>query len=508
MVARATGLEGTADLQSAAGNVGGRRPPTGCSRRTPTHAADPLPPVTIFWSRVTGLLSKQPSRSVRLLRRIQETAVRDSRCVYCLLAAIDLYWVHYSRPVPINELVQSSSRLQTRSSPMTRTDFSEVGHTGGKVTFTVTCDEAGRASYQIGYSHSSPRPATLVGVYAHPDGFACGNIVMGGIGDSWNPPPFPDAIAVLMASDSQGKFGHECPRCKRHFRTDGIPSRFPLNCPYCGLRTAAYKFLTPPQKSYISHYTHSLQSALAELQPGEKRDVVIDMDAMADTVTDEPRADFYYTSTTQQTEFRCSACNSYNDIRGRYGYCAFCGWRNTAESQRAELTTIREQLVNGALAASDAVKQSVSAFDSSARDYTDQLVSRVPMKTSRRHQLMELLFHNLQKFDDLLRSCFDIDLLHGMAGDRGFVSMMFLRRHVYEHDGGVATRRYVTGCDDRDVQEGMLIRESVENVHRFIGCLNRMITTFERDFHEIFSPVPFCIDIENERRKRLAKRNV
>ena len=84
---------------------------------------------------------------------------------------------------------------------MNRKDFSEIGHTGGKVTFTIVCDEEGHVKYQIGYSHSSPRPASLVGIYAHQDGFACGNIEMGGIGDPFNPPPLPNCIAVMMASE-------------------------------------------------------------------------------------------------------------------------------------------------------------------------------------------------------------------------------------------------------------------------------------------------------------------
>jgi hypothetical protein len=241
-------------------------------------------------------------------------------------------------------------------------DFSEVGHTGGKVTFSIRCDEAGRVSYQIGYSHSSPRQVSLVGVYAHPDGFACGNIVLGGIGQPWNPPPLPNCIAVLIASDSQGRFGHECPECKKHFRTDNIPSTFPLTCPYCGLRAESYHFLTPPQKAYIGHYVESLNRALTEVPSGSTREIVIDMDVIADSVTDAPRPDFYYTSTTQQTEFKCVVCNSYNDIRGRYGYCASCGWRNAAESQKVALERIREQINGDTLSASDAVKQAVSEF--------------------------------------------------------------------------------------------------------------------------------------------------
>jgi len=386
---------------------------------------------------------------------------------------------------------------------MTRKDFSEVGHTGGKVTFTIVCDELGQVRYQIGYSCSSPRPASLVGVYAHPDGFACGNIVMGGIGQTWNAPPFPNCIAVMMASDSQGNFGHECPSCKKHFRSGGIPAKFPLTCPYCGVRAESYHFLTGPQKSYISHYVELLRAAISEAVPGATKEVVIDMDALADSITDEPRPDFYYTSIAQQTEFRCSACNSYNDIRGRYGYCSSCGWRNSAEHQRRALEAIRERLVSGDLSPSEAVKQAVSEFDSAARDYLGQLISGVPMKEVRRNQLQRLLFHNLDKFEGLLKDCFDIDLLQGMSADRDFVRKMFFRRHVYEHDGGVATQRYSEESGDIDIQKGDLIRETAENAHKLIGCLNRMITTFEADFHEMFEPEAFCIEIEKERRKRI-----
>jgi hypothetical protein len=231
------------------------------------------------------------------------------------------------------------------------------------------------------------------------------------------------------------------------------------------------------------------------------------MDAIADSITDEPRPDFYYTSTAQQTEFNCSACNSYNDIRGKYGYCASCGWRNSAEFQRVALETIRGHLVSGDLSPSDAVKQSVSEFDSSARDYVDQLIALVPMKESRKNQLERLLFHNLDKFDDLLIRCFDINLLKGMSTDRDFVKKMFFRRHVYEHDGGVATQRYVEESGDDRIEKGVLIRETAGNTHKLIGCLNRMISTFESDFHEMFEPEAFCIEIENDRRKRMGKGN-
>ena len=390
---------------------------------------------------------------------------------------------------------------------MNRKDFSEIGHTGGKATFTVKCDKNGHISYQIGYSHSSPTPMSLVGVYAHPDGFACGNIKMGGIGQAWNPPPFPNCIAVLMASDSHGRFGHECPECNKHFRTDNIPAAFLLTCPYCGLRAESFHYLTPPQKSYINHYIGTLMKGCDDVSPDSVSEIVIDMNTIADAVSDKPRPDFYYTSTTQQTEFKCTECNSYNDIRGRYGYCASCGCRNTAESQRISLEEVRNQLVKGDLSPMDAVKKAISEFDSAARDYLEQLILRVPMKEARRNRLEQLLFHNLDKIDEIMKSFFGINLLKGMEADRKFIKKMFFRRHVYEHDGGVATRRYVNESGDKDIEEGILIRETAENAHKLIGFLNRMIKIFDNDFNEIFPPEQFCIQIEKDRLARMKRRN-
>ena len=389
---------------------------------------------------------------------------------------------------------------------MTRSDFSEIGHTGGKATFTVKCDQNGHVSFQFGYSHSSPTPMSLVGIYAHPDGFACGNIKMGGIGDPWNPPPFPNCIAVLMASDSHGKFGHECPECNKHFRTDNIPAVFLLTCPYCGLRAESYHYLTPPQKSYIKHYVETLIEGCENVPNDSTSEIVIDMNVIADAVSTEPRPDFYYTSTTQQTESRCTKCNNYNDIRGRYGYCASCGCRNNAQSLKTALEVVREQIVKEITTPMDAVKKAVSEFDSAARDYVAQLISRVPMKESRRNILSQLLFHNLDKFDEIIENFFGINLLKGMESDRKFVKKMFLRRHVYEHDGGVATPRYVSESGDEHIEEGTIIRESAENVHKLIGCLNKITNILDKDFHEIFPPEPFCIQLEQERQSRLKTR--
>ena len=390
---------------------------------------------------------------------------------------------------------------------MTRADFSEIGHTGGRVTFRVEADADGRLSYSIEVSHSAPRPASLVGVYALPEGIVCGNIKMGGIGQPWNPPLVPECIAVMMASDSEGRFGHQCPQCATHFRTAGIPALFPLTCPYCGLRAESFHFLTPPQLSYVRHYLATLQDALGALESANSAVVAIDMDAIADAMTDAPRPDFYYSSISQQTQFDCSKCGSFNDVRGRYVYCAWCGWRNNAFLLKEQMSELRERLNSGALLPEDAVRQAVSAFDACSRNFVGQLEARMEMKASRRDRVKRLLFHNLDRVDEVLKTVFDINLTEGLGKDRPLVRKMFFRRHVYEHDGGVATNTYIRQSGDAAVEEGELIRESVENVHVLIGALIRMTDTLDTDFHEIFPPEPFCIEMERKRRERVKRSN-
>jgi len=385
---------------------------------------------------------------------------------------------------------------------MARPDFSEIGHTGGKITFQIQCDAKGGIAYSTKYEFSGGGPASLTGVYAHPEGFVCANIKMGGIGQPWNAPPFPNCIAVFMASDSEGRFGHECPQCKKHFRTTNIPATFPITCPYCGLRAESFHFLTPPQNAYVHHYIETLDNGLANIKPNSNADVVIDMNAVADLVPGKPRPDFYVASITQQTQFKCAKCTSFNDVRGRYAYCANCGWRNNRATAEAALAAIRDKLNADQVTPQDAVKQAVSEFDSCARNFVDELARRVPMKESRRNELQDLLFHSLERGESLLKGMFAIDFMRKMDGDREFLKRMFLRRHCYEHDGGHATARYVREANDAGIADGDLIRETKENAHNLISAINRMITSFDDDFHEIFKPDPFCIRIEEDRVKR------
>jgi hypothetical protein len=245
----------------------------------------------------------------------------------------------------------------------------------------------------------------------------------------------------------------------------------------------------------------------AQVEPGTEQEFVIDMDAIADMGADQPKPDFYYTSETQQTRYRCNHCNGFNDIRGRYGYCALCGWRNNAQSLQETFIKLREKLNTSQTSPEDTVKSSVSEFDACCRDMTIQVRARIRMKPRRRADLERLIFHDIESTAILsMKSMFDIDLLRGIdAGDLVFVKMMMHRRHVFEHNSGVADERYVQESGDVGARVGVLIRETQGNAHRLIDFLMRMVENFDKDFHEIFPPTDWPIKQHQEYLARLRR---
>jgi hypothetical protein len=369
-------------------------------------------------------------------------------------------------------------------------DFKEIAHCGGKITFDIACDAEGRRSYSLGFVHDWPTPAAWIGIYASSQGIAVADFRIGGEGGGFEPQPPEDTFPVFLGSDSRLCWGHQCPRCHGYFRNGIHPATYPLICPYCGLRTNAWRFLTASHKIYIKHYVTTLLDALeAQITPDTSRRIIIDVDTIAAQGANEPKPQFYYTTESQQTRYRCDHCNDFNDIRGRYGYCASCGWRNNLQLLGSTFSEIRERLNARQVGPPDVVRSAVSEFDACCRDMLRQISLRVPMKPGRRTHLDRLMFYDLNSAAiGVLKDMFEVDLLRGMGDDSAFLNLMMHRRHVFEHNGGVADERYCRESGDPDARLGVLIRETQVNAHRLIGSLTRIVHNFDRDFHEIFPP--------------------
>jgi hypothetical protein len=378
-------------------------------------------------------------------------------------------------------------------------EFQEIAHSGGKITLAIRTDADGRRGYQMQLTHNRPNPSAIIGIYALREGIPVGSIRLGGIGDPWNPPPHPSCIAVLVASDSTGHFGHSCPACKGYWRSGPLVNV----CPYCRVEAASHEFLSQAQRRYVQHFCHVLNNALSSDVDG---DTVIDMDAVADATDSQgERPAFYVSEESQQRKFKCAACDGFNDILGRFGYCSACGTRNDLADFEIETVTATRERLNAGAVPEDCLRSAVSSFDSVTAQLVKELVRLIPMTERRRNRLMSQRFHNLDELQNALKECLDIDIRGGINdADWRFAIRMFLRRHVYEHNGGEVDQKYIEDSNDVSVRLRQHIHETREDVHTLLGTLQRLVRNLHAGFHELIETVPEPIKMFEDRKALMA----
>ena len=368
-------------------------------------------------------------------------------------------------------------------------EFEEISHCGGKYTVTIHIDQNTKSrSYQVGVEILSTH-GVLWGVYAHPPGIPVATMQFGGIGEPLQPPPTPNCVLVIIGSDSHGMFCHQCPICQNYWRTSGGPSRWNMTCAYCGFRDKTHQFLTEKQLKFVEIFCELIGSA----DDGEH---VIDMDDIVDVVNKgNTRPEFYYTGESQQNKFKCTQCETYSDILGRYGYCSHCGSHNGLDELKTEINKIRRK-ISKSEDYETYLKDIVSAFDSFAHNICKQFVLHVPMTSRRQKEWKGKSFHNLSLCEEALRDVFDINIFKNITEeDKKFAILMFHRRRVYEHFGGEVDDKYISQSGDTSVREKQKIHETQETVSRIASLSLKMGKNLYEGFHNILPTelMPRCI---------------
>jgi len=327
------------------------------------------------------------------------------------------------------------------------TDFMEVAHSGGSITIRFQTQPDGKRAYSQGWRHQRPTAAGIFAIYALPPGIPVGDIPLGGIGSPIPHPPVPGAVMTFIASDSQGLFGRQCPQCEGYWRSEAT-SPF---CSYCGFKGPAVAFTTNAQGAYLQQYCALFSEGLSSGTDGE---YTIDLDAVADAVSSIEKPPFYYTEDIQELE-----TNTIPEIRRR---------------------------INSDGTYESCVKDSVSAFDSFVSQYVKEAIRRVPVSEARRNRMNGRRFHNLAAVELDLREVFDWRLLQGISSeDVAFASLMFHRRHLYEHNGGEVDQKYIDESGDTTVRLKQEVHETRESAHRIAGVITRMAQNVHQGFHEL-----------------------
>lgn len=371
--------------------------------------------------------------------------------------------------------------------------FEEIAHSGGKITFTLSRNEAGGQQFSVRIENSRPVAAGWFGIYALPQGIPVETIKMGGIGQPWNQPPVGGCFPVFIASDSHGKYGRLCHACGGYWRSEWVSV-----CPYCGINGKPHNFLTEAQMRYVEHYCRTLSDALDTVQAGE---VIIDMDEIADAIASGgEKPNFYYAEESQQNQYACNQCSAFNDILGKVGYCTGCGTRNDLEAFKSDIAAIRED-INSGHSYERCLQAIVSKFDSFVRQYVKELL-RIPLSKRRQGLLEGKVNHDLERTAEALKDAFDIDILKRLKqSQREFCAKMFHRRHVYEHNGGEVDEVYLKATGD-DVRLKQALSETQDSVNQLATYVLKMAEELHKGFHEIFPPLDEPIKANQDRLQR------
>lgn len=363
-------------------------------------------------------------------------------------------------------------------------DFQKVPALCGLVEIKIDC--TGDSSLvTILYRNTNKKAVKIYGVHAIlPQGVPYGIFECDGTPYKKPDEKF-DCIPVFMLADREGYYSRRCPSCNKLFRTKSAVVRI---CPYCASTFLPQSFLTEEQLNYIKDYTKIYIESL-----NTKQNSIIDLDFIKEK-SNASEQEYYFFEEKQQTTFKCDKCGLETNILGIYAYCPVCGKRNTLIIIENQLQQLQNRVDNPRYSTKEKkyrdeewreiTKQCVSYFEVFSRDIVNEITKIVPMLPKRQKLLEKINFHNPIDASELLNECVGINFLDGIDNkEKIFIKKRFLRRHIYEHCGGIADQQYIDKADEKSIKTGQLIRERASNVLTLIDLVRRMALSLDRDFH-------------------------
>jgi hypothetical protein len=382
-------------------------------------------------------------------------------------------------------------------------EFKDIPISNVEIIFSVFSKD-GEQFHSTGIQYSRPLPLTVYGIWALRQGIPVGVLdLMQQQGA--DPAPYPDCFQILIATDEGAMWGRKCPHCGGYWRTASPGLVQTAICCYCGGHAEADECLSDAQRVYVEACCALCRRALDEKREGRFTIPARNMlEGIEITVVDGDKPEFFVEK-GRQTKFSCTKCGNRNDILGRFGYCCSCGTRNDLAMFETDVGLIRSALNNGG-SPSTALKEAVDAFDTIGRNYARQLLNKVPMTSARRVRWEKANFAQLIDTAADLQRDFDIDILSGLnAADASHANLMFHRRHLFTHRGGIVDAKYLEESGDRTVQMGQLIRETNGNAHHLLSILMRISRNLHQGYHSIIPTHQEPIRHHQEHLARLKK---
>ncbi len=324
-------------------------------------------------------------------------------------------------------------------------EFEEIAHTGGKVTFD---------NGQIKFEHRNPFPVVMYDILVSMNGIILGRGTFGR-----EPEPQP-SIQVMMGSDKEGFFGYHCPRCENYFRGTHLPSN--IICPYCLYINNALNFLTKNQIKYIELFYNKFIEALEN-----NKQVIIDLDELIANLDNNIIKLSAYEE-RMQSILECNICKIKIDYIGMYAGCPGCGRRNNLENFLKEIKNIKENNTDSNKSLSNAIE----VYCGLGSNIKLILENNIPFSNPQMKNFNKIDFQKIIDTNDLFIKLFGIRLFTNEIDNQEFIKLMFQRRHIIAHQGGIADKKYLEKTNDPSARLNQKITLTSDDLIKFLDVLS------------------------------------
>jgi uncharacterized Zn-finger protein len=243
----------------------------------------------------------------------------------------------------------------------------------------------------------------------------------------------------------EGFVGRACdaPECQQYFKIYLADHREHLYCPYCGIEFHKNSLLTSDQREYVTEYAkeEAKQYAVSEIQKMFKKAFGSSSAGRGGisfklTTPHVPKRVVRprYTERKTDTELQCPTCNTRFQVYGIFGYCPGCRAENL-KVYDANWSIIQREIAashNPDRALRHAYSDLVSTFEAFCNRKAERLT------TERCNS--QILFEARRFFVKHA----SVDILSRIAtGPLLSLRRAFQKRHVYIHNNGEITDKYI-----------------------------------------------------------------
>lgn len=277
-------------------------------------------------------------------------------------------------------------------------------------------------------------------------------------------------IPVTINSDNKGYFDRECPNenCQYTFKINMEDwqekvSAEEVHCPFCGHVDTSDKWWTQAQLKAVHQLVGDLAISYIQSELGKSfKDLIAYKLGQRVTFINNPLGQ----SEEWEQEIQCPHCQTRYSVIGSAFFCPCCGYNVIEDVFDESLDTVvkmidflpeMEAMLEKTYGKDKAVSMCRSMLEGSLGDvvsafqkFAEMKYSAVSGKDARVND-----FQIVEKGSRLFKESCGKGYYYWLSADElEKANLMFQRRHIYEHNGGIVDEKYIQKSSDSSYKVG------------------------------------------------------